>query len=358
MFTKLFVVLSLVFSMLFATDSPLSARSNALHPLHNVSLNAPYGYSSGKIRARLSDSEWRISKKLEPLTRLPEVIENLPIDNISWRIEDSATNSETLRLGIRALQDVRKLFVLLGVPEDSFTIIVARTQKFIKSQLSSLNCSPNAELTKGVFVMGAAVCNYKIIVMNLTGYFFYRYAGQTITSAMEKRPEPAMRNFSYLRADRNISGLSHEWIHVMRGQMAQGYVPPDEPAWFREGFAEIMAGIGRASSFNNKLNYVGFHVIRLRKFSVWPSRCALPLRSYRQNSKSVSGCEYLRGATAIELLLADHGGLEKVVSLYKDLVETNDFTESFRRIYGFSMSSFEKAADRYAGYINQAARFG
>lgn len=355
-FLKITSIASVLLLLNGQTKSGAVASTEGLYPTHSVTVKAPYGYSAGRISVRLSDSEWRIIKRLEPLTRLPEVIENLPQQTITWKIEESALTSPTLQLGMRALQDTRKIFGLLGVQEEPVTVVVGRTQKFIKSQLATLNCFPNTESTNGVFVMGAAVCGYKIIVINLTGYFFYRSVGQRITSAMETRAEPRIANFPYLIIDRNVSGLSHEWVHIVRGAMAEGYVPPDEPAWFREGLAEIVAGIARASSFTNRLNYLGFHVIRIRKFSAWPSRCLLPLKSYRQTGQTVSGCEYLRGATALELLLSYHGGLKKIVSLYRDLVETNDFTESFKRNYGFSLSSFEKTADRYANYINQAAR--
>lgn len=357
---KFFISAMVLFTSIAASmnglDTRVHAKTQTLAPVHRVTIKAPYGYANGPISVTLSDSEWRVIQRLEPLTKLPSIVQVLPTDTIDWRIEPAAVGSKTLYLSDRALQDTRKYFAAIGVGETwKTTIVIARTQSFIKQELKKLNCYPNLQLTRGVFVMGAAVCDYRVIVINLTGYFFYRYAGQTITAAMENRPEPTLANTYYLNVDRNISGLAHEWMHVVRGSLAEGYVPPDEPAWFREGLAEIMSGLARASSFNKKLNYQRFHVIRIRKFSSWNYRCLKPLSNFRISSSTVSGCEYLRGATAIELLLAYHGGLPNIARLYQDLVNTNDFTTSFRNIYKMSISTFERVADRYANDIHRAA---
>ena len=130
-----------------------------------------------------------------------------------------------------------------------------------------------------------------------------------------------------------------------------------EPAWLNEGMAEVMSGMSSVRASAGKMNYLQFHVIRLRKFANWPSSCRLSLTAYRKISKTLGGCEYLRGAAAVELLIANYGGVRKLMALYDDATDTDDFFSSFQRIYGMSLRAFELRADRYARYITLASNY-
>ena len=50
--------------------------------------------------------------------------------------------------------------------------------------LESIDCFPNLVRTGGVHLMGATLCNRRVVVINLTGYFFLRSAGDRLTSAL------------------------------------------------------------------------------------------------------------------------------------------------------------------------------
>jgi hypothetical protein len=260
-------------------------------------------------------------------------------------------------LAIEAFHQAR---AFLSVPYNSGTvqiaIIIGRTQKFIQEQVAEFGCKPTLATSNGIYLMGATICNRNVIVINLTGYLFLRSLTQPITSSMETRPEPRMSSMSYLIVDRNLSSLAHEWTHVARNRLSDGFVPDNEPAWFREGLAEIISGLSRVKASNGRFRYAQFHVIRLRKFANWPNICGIRLYAFRTQRQPSNGCEYLSGAAALELLIAKYGGIQKVIDLYADIRISGDFLESFKKTYRISLREFERRADIYAKYISQASR--
>ncbi len=268
--------------------------------------------------------------------------------SVEWLIEPSAVPSRTLDLSRKVLARLQFLFEDLGLTRaDRTFVVVGRSQKFINETLESVDCFPNLVRTGGVHLMGAAVCNRRVIVINLTGYFFLLRAGDALTSDMETKPEPRLSGFNYKIADRNISGLAHEWVHVARASAHDGRVAVDEPAWVREGFAELMAGIARVLAFAPRMDYLDFHVVRLRKFADWGRSCPQSLRRYREDSDLLAGCEYYLGAVAMEYLVAQLGGLPKVIELFRASAEGLNFGRAFRETYGISLDAFEARADAY-----------
>lgn len=269
-----------------------------------------------------------------------------------WFVEPAAQGSETLRYSQAVLRQVQLMFEEVGLVRVTRTaIVVARTQRFINQTLATLDCFPNLMRTGGVHLMGESICNRRVIVINLTGYFFLRSSGDELSTRMESLPEPAFNRLNYRIADRNISGLAHEWAHVARASATDGVVAPDEPAWMREGFAEVMAGIARVRAFSARMSYATFHVVRLRKFADWGSFCTAPLRRYRDDSEFFAGCEYYLGSLAVEYLIARMGGLAALVSLFRSSAESLNFPAAFRATYGMSLDSFERRMDVYLGAI-------
>ena len=359
-----FAVLAATF---FASSS--SARTDSqelpankplvLEPTKLVTIRPPYGFYVAPIRTRLARSEVDIVRRLHNLAINWDSASPPPINLIRWRIEPSAANSPTIALGIEAFHAAR---AFLSVPFNdatkSIVVVIGRTQEFLRTQVNALGCQPNLALYQGAYIMGATICNRSVIVINLTGYLFVRSLGQKITLNVEQKPEPPISATSYILVDRNLSGLAHEWTHVARNRLTDGFIPDNEPAWFREGLAEIVSGLSRVKASKGRMTYMHFHVIRLRKFSNWPNSCGARLSNFRGNSALPGGCEYLRGAAALELLIANYGGLTKIVGLYSHMRESGDFLTSFKFTYGMSLSQFEARADNYARYISQAEHYG
>lgn len=276
-----------------------------------------------------------------------------------WIIEPSASSSRVLAISRRNLLYLQLLLESLGLMRvDTAHIVIGRSQKFLTDSLARLGCFPNLARTGGVHLMGSSLCNRSVIVINLTGYFFLRKVGDKLTTAMETLPEPGLWTVDYRIADRNLSGLAHEWAHIARASATGGFVPRDEPAWVREGFAEVMAGIAQSLSYPRRYSYVDFHVIRLRKFSNWGRYCRQPLREYRANSAQLAGCEYYVGALAVEYLIARMGGLERLIALFRNASESMNFRTAFRTTYGVSLGAFEKSIDGYLRAIARVSKFG
>jgi hypothetical protein len=341
------------------SSRPLQEKPQVLNPTKMVTIKPPYGYYVAPIRARYSKSEVDIVRKMQKIA-LTWNSADQPIGNtLRWRIEPSAADSPTIALAIPAFYAARA-FLSIPINEATvpITIIIGRTQAFLRKQVNALGCQPQLALYEGEYVMGATICNRSVIVINLTGYLFVNSLTQRVSSEMEQRREPSLARTSYRIVGRNISGLAHEWTHVARNRLTDGFVPDDEPAWFREGLGEVISGLALVKSTDNRFTYNHFHMIRLRKFSNWYDACGASLSNFRRNNSVPRGCEYLRGASAVELLIANYGGLPKIVSLYENMRESGDFFSAFKFTYKMTVAQFEARADNYARYISQAEHLG
>lgn len=273
---------------------------------------------------------------------------------VAWHVERSAEFSGTYRLQQRVLGSLRQM--LEGA--DGFTsnakvdIIVARTQAFIMSTLDRLGCKPDLSAFDGQILMGAALCNRRVIVTNLTGYLFLTRPEQRITPAMERRREPPFFRTSYRIVARNSSALAHEWMHFYRMAGLGGRVAPDEPLWFNEGFAEFWAYMSKVREFGDSDALLRFHVVRLRDFYDWARKCPGPLSRYRVDRGT--SCEYHLGTLAVEYLVANYGGLEATARAFRMDGRITTFAEGFKMLFGISLEQFEFEADAYIETIRQA----
>lgn len=353
---SILVSISMLSTATHGQSMPTTKNIAEVEPTQVVSFRPYYGYSPQRISARLSQSEVRIIKRMQALADTWSSITPPPVNLLNWRIEPAVAGSPTVNLAIDAFHEAR---AFLSVPFNSGTVqiavIIGRTQQFIQEQVSQVGCKPTLATSNGIYLMGATICNRNVIVINLTGYLFLRSVTQPITSYMESRKEPSLSSTSYLIVDRNLSSLAHEWTHVARNRLSDGFVPDNEPAWFREGLAEIISGLARVKASKGKYRYTHFHIIRLRKFANWPNICGLRLYTFRVDTQFSRGCEYLSGAAALELLIAKYGGLPKILELYANIRVSGDFLESFKRTYRMSLREFERRADIYATYISQVA---
>jgi hypothetical protein len=312
------------------------------------------GFSSTPIRKYLTTMERQVLAEVEQRIRaLPD--KQIGRDALAvWHVEPSVVSSATYRLQLNVLQSLRKM--LAGV--DGFTansridIVVARTQQFIQSVLQELDCSPDLSAFDGQILMGAALCNRRVIVTNLTGYLFLTKPEQRVTPEMERRPEPSISRTPYRFVARNTSALAHEWMHFFRRAGLSGNVAPDEPLWFSEGFAEFWADIAKVRLFGDDDALTRFHVVRLRDFYDWARKCPGPLSRYRIDRGTT--CEYHLGTIAFQYLVANHGGLEQTARAFRLDGRITSFAQGFQVLFGLSLEEFEAQADVYIETIRAA----
>jgi hypothetical protein len=317
-----------------------------------VTITPPYGYWTPPVRVRLSRAENRVVTRLQRLAMTWRLPEDAVPAKLVWHVEPAAQSSPTLALAKRIMSGARKILAWDGVyVVEPVEVVVSRTQGYINSTVSRLGCAADLEATDGVWLMGASVCNGRVIVINLTGYLFLRRAGQVITPALERAPELKLSRTWYLIVARNMRGLAHEWTHSARLAFAITGATRDEPAWFREGLAETISGLASVRATGGHVSYLEYHVMNQRKFSKWTSTCRAPLSRYRATGSAVSGCEYFSGAAATAILLADHGGIARVLKLYRVSAEIKDWPTAFKVTYGMSLEFFEAKADRYIAGI-------
>jgi hypothetical protein len=72
--------------------------------------------------------------------------------------------------------------------------------------------------------------------------------------------------------------------------------------------------------------------------------------------EQLNGCEYYFGPLAIELLVADYGGLPNLLRLWETSNLRLDFEDAFESVYGMTLSYFETVADSYISAIAQVER--
>ena len=315
-------------------------------------VTVPYGNTPSPVRVRLTPDEDRVIASMQALIDRRPVIGYDSSRILTWVIEPSARSSTTLAMSRRILNTLQQIFDSNDFRDTlATTVVVGRSQRFLRQAVESRGCVPDLRRTNDIFLMASAVCNRRFIVINLTGYFFLTSATQSITAALERRREPPIARTSTFIVDRNLSGLAHEWAHIARAASGSGAIQPGEPAWMREGFAELMSGIARVQTFRDKMTFKSFHVLRLRKFADWTSRCTEPLRRYRGDTELLNGCEYYVGPLAVELLVADYGGLPSLLRLWETSNLRLDFEDAFESVYGMTLSYFETVADSYISAI-------
>ena len=328
--------------------------------VRTVTVDPAFGRHVGAVRVAMTADELSTVRRMTQIAANPvggsmdESTLGVPgvAQLATWYVEDSAIDSRTLILSRKVLASIQQLLATVGLVRiEPTAIVVARTQDYINDTLSSIGCRPDLSRTSGLHLMGEIVCNRHVIVINLTGYFFLVSEGDLLTPELESRREPAMRSTDYRIADRNISGLAHEWAHIARVSLTGGLVAADEPVWFGEGMAELLTGLAKVRAFPSRMSYSTFHVVRLRKFADWGRVCGGSLRDYRR--ATASGCEYHLGAMAVEYLVARMGGLSKLIDLIRASSRTLEFAVAFRSVYGVSLSSFERTVDAYLAPIGR-----
>ena len=304
------------------------------------------------LTTRELDVMTRMGARLRAARKVPRAIVNTG----TYHVEPGSERSPLFvsqRAVLRELQRVLEKYN--GTIADwKVDIIVGRTQRYIKSTLRELGCQTNLVSTDGVLQMGAALCGRHFLVGNLTGYMFLQSSTDVLTDAMERAREPRVSTVPYLIAMRNLSGLAHEWTHIYRAAGQAGRVFTDEPAWVREGLAEVWAGIAIVNSNILRMTYTDWHVIRLRRFLDWSRRCDVNLVDFRLGSEATNGCEYFIGPLAIELLIARHGGLENLIKVFHLNDPEQGFLDDFEEVYGMTLAEFEKEADAYIAGIREA----
>ena len=327
-----------------------------------VTVRPRLGYAPAPIRTYLTNTE------LEVVSRIQRMVDGLrtstrsPVESgaADWRVEQSALFSPTFALQRDVLIALdRTLERQVETTRDwPLSIVVARSQDFIRRTTARLGCVPNLARTNGVVLMGAAVCSRHVMISNVTGFLWLVRADQRISRTLERRKEPPLARIPYRIVMRNSSGLAHEFVHIWRAASVKGQVRSDEPAWFAEGFAEFWSSIAILLAFPGQIPYRTQHIVRLRDFVGWPSMCPHPLAYYRVVSSLANGCEYHVGLAAVEYLYSKYSSLEKTIDAFSRAGEYGTFAEGFEATFGISVSEFEKEADVYIQNLRRADAAG
>lgn len=323
-----------------------------------VTIRPPLGTYRAPLRVWVTRQEFEMSRRLEastvvsPYGPVPAKVE------VVWHVEPAAVFSATLRRQHRvwlALQSIVSRYAEVKA-NWHVDIVVARTQSYMNATLAGLGCRPDLSSQGGQVLMGATVCNRGVIVINLTGFLFLSRSTQSLTSAMESRSEPPTGSQRYLIVERNILGIAHEWVHVLRSAVIGTTFREEEPIWFREGYAHVMSLLARSKASGMTLDYLYAHVMALRYDTRQLSACPGSLVNYRTAGALVHGCGYILGALALEYLFAYYGGIAKLMTLFRLVNHGVTFSDAFRFIYGISMAEFEQRADGFIRNVRKASR--
>lgn len=327
-----------------------------------VTVPSPLGKTSKPIHLYLTDLELSVIANVQRLINGLDLSPEVPLkdQDVTWYVEPVARKSPTFRLQRAVLYAMnRAIDGKMRIAESwPFSIVIGRTQKYIYDTLAKLNCRPNLDRFDGTILMGAALCNRRVVVSNITGYLFLLRADQVLTPDLETRREKPISETPYRVVARNSSALAHEFVHIWRAAGLSGAVRYDEPAWFSEGFAEFLAGVGQVLAYPRRLNYLTHHVVRVRDFNDWSNQCTEPLSAYRTVGATVNGCEYHVGLAAVEYLFARYASVATTLDAFARAGQYATFAEGFHGTFGVTLEQFEAEATRYIENLRLAARVG
>lgn len=328
-----------------------------------VTVSPSLGLRSHRVREYVTAEESRVVRAIEVMVRrLPRTRTDgrTLTDGAQWFVEPAAESSPVLGLQRRVLDEMATIVGASGgmAPGWQQVFVAARTQAYIRQALDQAGCDPGLARSGGVVLMGASVCDRRVVITNITGYAHLTHAGQQITAELEGRHERPIREVPHRLVVRAAGGLAHELVHSWRAAPLSGQVRADEPAWFAEGLAEFWAGIAVARALGPRHTYLTQHVLRSRDFADWARQCPLPLERYRAPTPFSAGCEYHVGLLAVERLHAVRPDLLGSAGALGKAASHATFAGWFREAYGISLDRFERETDAYIAAIRRAEARG
>lgn len=322
-----------------------------------VTVKPPLGLVPVPIVEYLTDEEQGVIRQVQRMVDALDVATGEAFEgyDVTWELEPAVAGSSLLREQRKAIAALDR-----AIAADSpfmrkwpLHIVVGRSQKWLRRVLERGACTPDLSAWRGVILLGAAVCGRHYVVSNITGFLWVVRPGQRITARMEARPEPVLAKVPYRLVERASTALAHEYTHIWRAAGADGVVRADEPAWFKEGFAEFWAGIAKVLASGGRIPYETQHVVRMRDFFDWAPVCALPVAAYRTAVGSNSACEYHVGVIAVEYLYARYSSLKRTIDAFSLVGAYSTFEEQFQAVFGISLTDFEREASRYVARVRR-----
>ena len=323
-----------------------------------VTVRPPLGSYAAPLRVFVTRQEFEMSRRLEALTARPVTSPFSTAADVRWWVEPSVAHSPTLARQHRVWNALQWMVDRYAQVRQSWRVdlIVARSQHYVRDALRRIGCSPDLSAFGGVVLMGATLCNRTVIVINVTGFLFLRRSSDSLTSAMEARPEPSLGSQPYLIVERNNLALAHEWVHVLRSAIIGAVIREEDPIWFREGYAHVMSLIARSKASRMQVDYVNAHVMSLRYDRRQLASCPGSLARYRASDALVHGCGYTLGALAMEYLFSYYGGVARLMTMFRLTNDGVTFGDAFAHVYGIPLEEFERRADGFINNVRKAAR--
>ena len=348
-------VILLVGSGVFAPAR--GGRAEAQYRGKWVAVRLPLSRTVPRVRYFVTAAEMNVVASVQTMiTSVPTVTpgdEGPP--GVDWIVEPTLERSAMANLQQTVMRQVASIVMGTGGFDTSWktTVVVARTQEFIRQSLERLGCNPDLSRTGGTFMMGATICGRHVVVSNLTGFLFLGSAGQAVTREMESTREPLPGRIPYRYLLRTAGGLAHEFVHVWRAADLKGRVRGDEPLWFSEGLAEFWSGVGLVRTIGPH-SYLDHHVLRVRDFADWKTRCTGRLADYRAPSPLSDGCEYHLGLMAVEYLYSTRAHLAATAGALMRAEVHPTFADWFASEFGIPVDQFEAEADAYIKAVRRA----
>jgi hypothetical protein len=208
--------------------------------------------------------------------------------------------------------------------------------------------------SRGCFQRPAAGVDWKTDQFALGGYAIPGYCNDGSVVVIAGDPQRWGRigtlNFHHV--------LPHELFHQWQMTNASNCGPwicgnADFPRWFFEGTAQLMTRLVFAS-WNTSRNVQQWHdywydVERRDMRSMCEGVGIQMMENVSEPWPGTSWCAYSKGQIAIELLIANYGGLENLRRLLteKTTTGTSTFPAHFKRITGRDLNEFYEEVDRY-----------
>lgn len=155
-------------------------------------------------------------------------------------------------------------------------------------------------------------------------------------------PAPCVTQSRWLNV---LSQLPHELFHAYQFSYANSM--STLPPWLVEGSAVVMQQLATAKTIRPQTSYAKYLAEFMPHLKGGPdaAKCS---SSFQAMSTAVgSGCQYTQGAHAVEILIANHGGLETLGRLIREPKGSN-FQADFETITGIAWDKFVREVDAHS----------
>ena len=279
-----------------------------------------------------NDVEKEIQKLLFSIT-IPSTDSNPAIDYLV----QSGPNGKYPEITKRSADFSLSFFKAAGfpLPMNSYVVVLGRDYNFIHSELVSRGCYDKDPSFNSAGWYGFCKTNKQGVVVDPILAYGPPYSTNPKSDDLGifTPSEQAEINWQSLVPHEIFHSTQKDWSD---GTGSTAFKTGKVPQWFSEGVPQLMAFMSISKMDNKQISHVVNTYIGNR------GNCNTSIRSLNP------GCQYTEGISAVELLIARHGGFAAIKGIQdQESSPSFDFASTFKDVAGIELTVFYDEVDNY-----------